>query len=192
MVSGSIWLKLNKTLVTLRSENMANVWAAAFLPIRDGKTLGSGSRRSVFDVDYQRNIEFPKQEIISRKMFVWLVATGCDSHRVLSDNIQAVNAINLGGPWENWFLSRHLWDTAKLLIWGPDAGNDDKCHIMTTVHWYLGIVAHTSQLSFYQDSLLDTWSWRSSNNSLAFLQTGPIRRQVKMLQLIQCQAMASL
>ena len=110
------------------------------------------------------------------------------------DNIQAMNAINLGGPWENWFLSRHLWDTAcqgaKLLIWGPGAGNDDKCHIMTTVHWYLGIVAHTSQLSFYQESLLDTWSWSSSNNSLTFLQTGPIRRQVKMLQLIQCQAMA--
>ena len=48
---------------------------------------------------------------------------------------------------------------------GPAAGNDDKCHIMTTVHWYLGIVAHTSQLSFYQDSLLDTCSWRSSNES---------------------------
>ena len=111
------------------------------------------------------------------------------------DNIQAVNAINLGDPWENWFLSRHLWDNAKLPSGSSPhmtGGNDDKCYIMTTVHWYLGIVAHTSQLSFYQDSLLDNCSWRSSNNSLTFLQTGPIRRQVKMLQLIQCQAMASL
>ena len=101
------------------------------------------------------------------------------------DNIQAMNAINLRGPWENWFLSRHLGDNAMLpeswttlgMTGGPAAGNDDKCHIMTTVHWYLGIVAHTSQLSFYQDSLLDTCSWCLSNNSHTFLLSGPMGRQ---------------
>ena len=164
-----------------------------FCRLEMGKHLDQEAEEVYLMLTIREILNFPSRKLSPGKCLsgLWLLAV--IPIVFCWDNIQAVNAINLWGPWENWFLSRHLWDTSKLLIWGgPGTGNDDKCHIMTTVHWYLGIVAHTSQLSFYQDSLLDTWSWRSSNNSLAFLQTGPIRRQVKMLQLIQCQAMASL